>query len=466
VIRQQRVASPPDAPIRPGPVRLGDDRSRFGVVRSAGSAGSLLRGQLAHPLAQGGVFLALNSALIGLLGIVYWIEAAHLFPAATVGRNSSLIAAITVLSGLAQLNYARALSGLVPRAGQRAARVVLRSYALTGALSVAGGLAFVVAAPHISAQLAYLGSAGLVTVVFVISTGLWSVFTLEDAVLAAARAAPVIVVENVSYALAKLLLLYLFAKVGVGEFSVFLSWLLPLIPVVLAVNWYVFRSALPRVATIEVRLKEVSRSWIRYDLAGYVFWLLGTVPLPIIVLAELGPAAAAVFYVPITIVWAFDQLSLNLGNALTAEVSRTAGALTGSGRAFVQRVMLLVAAITALLLALAPQLLSIFGERYRAHGVSTLRLLLAACVFRSCMFLGIAVARAQGRGRRILTIQAVASICTIAMGVPLLVAVGVEGIAIGWLSASAIAAAIALHGLLPDVRPSSSRTSALRASTD
>ncbi len=411
---------------------------------------SLMRDRIAHPLAKGGVFLALNSALIGLLGIVYWIEAAHLFGAPTVGRNSALISAMNALSGVAQLNYGRALSGLVPRAGRRAAQMVMRTYALTGALSVVGALAFVFIAPHLSGRVAYLGSAGFLTTMFVVSTALWSVFTLEDAVLASARSAPIIVVENASFGLVKLLLLYLFAEAGMGEFSIFLSWVLPLIAVVTIVNWYVFRRALPRMATIELQLKRVRGSWVRYDLAGYMFWLLGTLALPVIVLGELGPAAAAVFYVPITIVWSIDLLSLNLGNVLTAEVARAAGALRGPGRVFVQRVVFLVAAISALLLALAPALLAIFGARYRAQGVLTLRLLLAACVFRSCMFLGIAVARAQGRGRRIVTIQALACMGTLAVGVPLLPVIGIEGIAIGWLSGSAVAAAIALRGLSPD----------------
>jgi len=448
------VASSPDSEVQRGPRPLGDARSGLAVVRSPGSVVSLVRARIAHPLAQGGLFLAINSALIGLLGVVYWIEAAHLFGATTVGRNSALIAAMNVLSGLAQLNFARALSGLVPRAGRRSPQVVLRTYALTGGLSVVGGLAFVVGAPHFSARLAYLGSAGLLTIVFVISTALWSVFTLEDGVLAAARSTPIIAVENASYGLIKLLLLYVFAQAGVGEFSIFLSWVMPLIAVVFIVNWYVFRRALPRMATIEVQLKQVSGSWVRYDLAGYIFWLLGTLPLPVIVLGELGPATAAVFYVPITIVWAIDVLSLNLGNTLTAEVARTAGALRSPGRAFVKRVLLLVAAIGVLLLALAPELLAIFGARYRAQGVVTLRLLLAACVFRSCMFLGIALARAQGRGPRILTIQALASIGTLAVGIPLLRVTGIEGFAIGWLSASAVAAAVALRGLLPDFRRS------------
>ncbi|MBV8733316.1 MAG: hypothetical protein JO120_00905, partial [Solirubrobacterales bacterium] len=53
-----------------------------------------------------------------------------------------------------------------------------------------------------------------------------------------------------------------------------------------------------------------------------------------------------------------------------------------------------------------------------------------------------------------LTIQALASIGTLAVGIPLLRVTGIEGFAIGWLSASAVAAAVALRGLLPDFRRS------------
>lgn len=45
-----------------------------------------------------------------------------------------------------------------------------------------------------------------------------------------------------------------------------------------------------------------------------------------------------------------------------------------------------------------------------------------------------------------------ASIGTLGVGGFLLPVTGVEGIAMGWLLASAIAAAVALHGLLPHIR--------------
>ena len=65
------------------------------------------------------------------------------------------------------------------------------------------------------------------------------------------------------------------------------------------------------------------------------------------------------------------------------------------------------------------------------------------------MFMDIAVARAQGRGRRFLTIQVSASIGTLAVDAFLALVIGAEGIAIGGLSPSAIAVGVALRGPLP-----------------
>ena len=61
------------------------------------------------------------------------------------------------------------------------------------------------------------------------------------------------------------------------------------------------------------------------DFAGYLFFLLGTLPLPVVAVIVLGPVSTAAFYIPFTVVTAFDVLTLNLGNQLTAEMSRKRG---------------------------------------------------------------------------------------------------------------------------------------------
>src|SRR5438270_245367 len=103
-------------------------------------------------LTRGGIALISNSALTSILGVVYWLAAAHLMGRADLGTGSSLLSALWAVSALAQLNYARALPGLLPRARSDAARVLARAYALVVVLSIVLGLAFAIMAPLISSK--------------------------------------------------------------------------------------------------------------------------------------------------------------------------------------------------------------------------------------------------------------------------------------------------------------------------
>jgi hypothetical protein len=61
------------------------------------------------------------------------------------------------------------------------------------------------------------------------------------------------------------------------------------------------------------------------------------------------------------------------------------------------------------------------------------------------MFLGIAAARAQGRGRVILAAQMTASLGTLGLGVALMARIGLDGMAWAWFAASAVGAALAVQ---------------------
>jgi O-antigen/teichoic acid export membrane protein len=250
----------------------------------------------------------------------------------------------------------------------------------------------------------------------------------------------------------KLALLYVLAKLGVGQFGIFTSWVIPLIFIIVPVDLHVFRRAIPKISrTTSSVAMSVTARWVRLDMAGYFFWLFGTSPLPILVLTVLGPKAAASFYIPLTISTAVDLLSLNVGNTVTAEISRDHGRV---GRHPVQtlvRVWLLVVVGCVTIAVLAPHLLQLFGGHYRSHGGTALRLLVLAAPARSLMFFSNALARAQERGGRILVTQAIAAVGTLGLGLGLMPSMGVPGMAVAWLCSSYVAGAVALRWVLPVV---------------
>lgn len=404
-----------------------------------------------RPLRRGGVALIANGAATGLLGLAYWVVAARLYGEVAVGRNASLVSAMLTVSGLAQLNYARSLSGLIPRARERAGLLVGRVYLTVGVVSLVAGGVLAAILPDLSSRFSYLHPADLVIPGFACAVVLWSIFTLEDTVLASTRRASIVPFENAFFGAAKLLMLYLLASVGFGNLNIFASWVAPLIVIVVPINVYAFRRALPKVATVPVHVEKLPGRWVRQDFAGYMLWLAGTSPLPFLVLAVLGAKASGSFYIPLTVVTSIDVVSLNVGNAITAEVSRSGGTPDRHAARFVAAFWLLVLVGSVVLVFVAPTFLQIFGHKYKTGSGVVLRMLLSVSAFRSAMFLHNALARAAGKGRRILAVQAVAAGCTLSIGLGTMTVLGVKGMALGWLVGSVLAGALAAFWSAPTV---------------
>lgn len=430
------------APISPA----GGARLRDTQATSAGGAT-----ERARAIRRGGVALVANGAATGLFGIMFWIVAARLFGETALGQNASLIAGMSMVSGLAQLNYTRSLSSLIPPARAEAVRLVARVYLRVSIVSLVLGALFAAILPEVSSRYSYLRPAFLAIPGFAIAVALWSIFTLEDTVLASVRKASIVPVENGFFGLAKLGLLFAFAAVNGGQLSIFLAWVLPLVLIIPPINIYNFRRALPALANLPVEPVPPAQRWVKFDFAGYIFWVVGTSSLPFLVLGFLGPIKAAGFYLPLTMASTVDLVTMNVGNSITAEVTRNGGRVDRHAARFIAGYWLLVLAGALFFIVFAPQIMAIFGRHYKSGSVIVFRLLLGASAARAAMFLMNALARAAGKGGRILLVQATASILTLGLGLILMPEIGTKGMALGWLVGSLTAGVIALWWLIPSI---------------
>jgi hypothetical protein len=400
--------------------------------------------QVTRSLTRGGVALVANSGLTAAMGVAFWLVAARLLPTATVGRGSALVAALMTLSAFSQVNYARALSGLLPQA-HRPRWLLARVYAITVGLSFVVGFAAVLILPRASKDFYYLRGDVLFIAIFTVSVGLWTIFNLEDAALTSVRRATIVPFENGAYGALKLVALVALWHLGDrGTHALLIAWVLPLVAVIIPVNLFIYLRAVPASTSQPVRPARRSPPWLRYDFAGYLIWMAGTMPLPVLVLITVGAAKSASFYVCFTIASAIDLLCLMLGNSLTAELSRAMGVMTPAIRSHLLRVWAAVGLLAALIFLVAPEVLQFFGDKYRAGGTIVLRILMIATVPRSVLFMGVAIQRSRGNGPAILVLQAIASVATLGFGLSLVHSLGAPGIAAGWLGASCLAAFVSM----------------------
>jgi hypothetical protein len=330
-------------------------------------------------------------------------------------------------------------------------------------LGIVLGVAFALLAPLFGSKFSFVTALPAFALLFVLSVPLYSIFSLEDAVLATVRRAVIIPFENSTFGVLKIMLLFalvLFHSMP-SSLAIVASWMLPLVFIIIPINIYLFRRGVPQaVNTFPESLTRAEGTWVRYDFVGYLFWLLGTLPLPVVAVIVLGPVSTAVFYISFTIATAIDVLSLNLGNQLTAEMSRARGEFREPAILFIWRVWGAIAALSIGMIAMAPYVLDIFGAQYRSAGTTVFRVLLLAALPRSILFLSIAATRARAAaanerrsGLVILFLQATTCILTWAISLLTMHLLGILGMALGWTIASAIGACIAIVTVRPPVLP-------------
>jgi O-antigen/teichoic acid export membrane protein len=425
-------------------------RSEAVSATSAATSGALVRSADS---------LLVSTAVSAALGFAFWIAAARLFSAEEVGRDAALIAAMVELSTICQLNLDNVLVRQIPGLRDRAARFVAGSYAVNAAMAVVVGTIFVLVVPSLVGELGFLRDDPVVAVAFVVGLALWGVFTLQDAALTAMRHARWVPIENAVFGVLKLLALPVTLALAAAN-GVFLAWIVPMVLLLVPVNVLIFRHVAARhranAPAQGSGLVELGRRrlgvFFAQDYLGQVLMRLAVTVIPVLVVATLGAAANAYFFVPFTIVIAFDMMVLSIGTSLLAETAYDRRLVHEHVATAVRRYGPLLLGGVAVLVVAAPLVLLPFGADYAREGDDVLRLLALASIPRAILFLAGAVWRLEGHGRWLLGIEALMLVLLLGSLVPLANAFDLTGVALAWLGSALVAGAVAGAWLVPYLR--------------
>jgi O-antigen/teichoic acid export membrane protein len=395
-------------------------------------------------LLRGAYSLLANTAVTSALGMGFWVAAARLYPSVEVGRDTVLISVMVELSIVCQLNMGNGIVRFLPDLGARSGRALGVAYGVAAAVALVAGTAFVVVAPELLSEIAYLGDETTLAVGFVVALILWGLFTLQDAALMATRRAPWIPVENGVFGVLKLAALP--AMLGVGAIhGVFLAWVVPMALLLIPVNLLVFKRAIPLHVASGVRESSIARlgrrrvvQFVAQDYLASVFTQATLTVVPLLVITVLGARQSAYFAMPFTIVMAFDTFAYSACTSLVVEATLEQHSLQALTRLFVRRVLTLLVPAAALLALAAPLVMLPFGHLYAEHGAGLLRLLLCASLFRAVIALFSAVSRVQGRGLRLGLIELALLVLVLGPAASLARSYGIEGVGAAWLGANAV----------------------------
>jgi O-antigen/teichoic acid export membrane protein len=417
------------------------------AVRSPLCAHGLRRRLAEHvrvPLHRDGYALAVNSAFTAATGLLYWILAAKTYSTHAVGLNSALISSMMFLAGIASLNLPNILVRFLPESGDRTRTRVICAYGVAGAFALCVSAVFIIGIGAWAPRLSLLRSDHGLQAWFLCSTLAWCLFTIQDSVLTALGRAVWVPVENAVFSVLKLGLLAALAA-SVPLYGIFVSWTLAMLVSVIGVNAVIFtrlmRPVSGRASATLVSVRD--RAFARYFTADYACSIasLSTANLmPVIVTAVAGATTNAYWAMAYAVTLPLYAFGQNIGTSLILHGSTDRAALTVLTRkAAIQGGRVLIP-LAALLVVLAPFLLSLFGANYTANGATLLRLLALGSLPNFILSLAVSVARVQRRLRRALVALGAEAVIALATATPLLHALGVTGVGIAWVGAQCIVA--------------------------
>jgi hypothetical protein len=276
-------------------------------------------------LAINGGALIVNVFVSGIGGFVFWIIAARNAEPAVVARASAMVTSILGVVTLSQQSLAVNVPILIagsPRPRRLAGRAYLSALVLTSV----SGLLYLTFGPRIASGLEYLRDRRLAAVL-VLGAVMWSIFSLQDAVLTGVRRGRLVLLENTMWAGLRLLALIALPLAGfeLGVGWLVATWLVPAALLVAVVTYYLFISSSSplREPLGDVRLpKRALFSFLGVEHLGAVTNGLVQIVVPAVALTILGAAAAAPFLAAYSLLIVTEVAMATFSGAFAVEVRR------------------------------------------------------------------------------------------------------------------------------------------------
>lgn len=391
----------------------------------------------ADSLFRNSVYLMASTGILAFCGFFFWILAARLYSTAEIGLATALISATVLLSNFSLLGVNTALVRFLP-GDPRPGRSISTALGVVGAATLIISAVYLLALPHVNPQLSEILSHPVQAGLFLLFMVAVSANTLTDSVFVAWRASGYNLAVYTVFGLLKLVLPVFL--VALGAYGIFFSYTASVVAALLLSLFFMvrrfgtsLRPALDRAAL---------RKWSGYSFGTYLANFLSGVPtlaMPSIIIARLGPEAAAFFYVSAMIGELLHIIPSASTQSMLAEGSHDQAALSAHIKKTLRTVYALTIPAVLAVMLLGPFVLYLFGSEYAQQGAWVLRLLALSMLFVGINLVGETILHLDGRIRRLILINLGYVGATIAFAL-ILAPYGLMGAALALLLGQAVAA--------------------------
>ena len=389
-------------------------------------------------------YLMIAGATNAILGFVFWILAARFYSPEAVGLASATISAVGLLVMFCSLGLGMGLIRFLPHSGESASSMVNTVFTIGVLASIVAAAIFVAGLGFWSPALLFLRQNSIYLAAFVLFTIAYNITHFADQVFIAQRRARFLLAKNLIFSLLKLLLVILLAAFF-QSFGIFASWGVSL-GVALLVSLFLFLPrAQPGYRPFFAIDRRAINDMLRFSFANYLAVFLWGAPvyvIPIMVVNLLGAEANAYFYIAWAVASVLTMIASATATSLFAEGSHDEERLgLNTWRTLKMTYLILVPAVI-LILAIAPQLLLLFGGSYSENATTLLRILAISALPLVTNYIYLETKRVKKKLKIVIGLSAFAGAATLGLTYLLLPLMGVNGAGIAWLSTQGIIALV------------------------
>lgn len=400
-----------------------------------------LKQLLGVSLYRNALYLMAGSTMNGIFGLVFWLVAARVHDAATVGLASATISAMLLLSTLGTLGLDYAIVRFLPGASNTKT-MINTSLTLAALASALASLVFVAGIGLWSPVLLFIQRAPLLFCAFVLFTASWTLFLVQTRTFVARRRAEFSLAQNLLFNMLRIGLLVLLA-LSFGTFGIVSAFGVAVI-LALALGLILFQPRLEAgYRPVPTIAGQVVGQLVRYSFANYVAVILWTAPtylLPLMVANLVGTESNAHFYIAWSVASILFQLPVAISFSLFAEGSSDERTLGHNVRRSLIFTFLAITPLIVFFALFGKTLLGYFELGYAENAAGLLRILAISAVPFSINCLYFVVERVRMRMVRVVAMTAFLAVATLALSWVLLPRMGLDGAGIAWIASQSVAA--------------------------
>lgn len=415
------------------------------AASAAQRLGGILRRLLGTRLYANAFYLWANAVVTSASGLIFWVVVARLYDAEDVGLAAAAVSALMLLGVVSNLGLGLGLIRFLPETGDRAGSLLNGSFTLGALAATATATAFLVGLPLWSPSLAFLREQPLQFVLYALFAVFVTVWSIQMQAFVALRRAEFVLLASAAGSVLKLGLPLALAAF-LAPFTIVGAWASAAVLGVAVSSFWLLRRAHAAYRPAINLKRWPALNMLSYSFGNHISTLLLSAPdfvLPLIVVSRLGGESGAYFFVA----WAVSMIIVTVPVSLSLS-------LFSEGSHYQQRLhrdlwralgpALVVSALGAgVLLVAGDKLLLAFGSDYAREGKDVMRLLAVAALPACVTSVYVGVERVRKAVRRLILMSLLIAGITLGGGYALLPSMGVKGVAIAWLAAQCMAAAIA-----------------------